>query len=289
MVISSTATAQNRGLYPLGMSSVNSGGSTVPGFSYSNQLLIYGRDKSKDNDGATIATGANSVIMDLNSITWVSSKPILGDARFSATFTQPFAKNSLVSDVNGKISGGFGLADTYILPAVLNWKTERVSFRVLGGVLLPTGKYEVGANDNVGSGYWTPTLSTGQTVRLGKYDLSAFELYEWHTEQEGTGIKPGDAFDLDYSLMRGFDMSNGSWRMQLGAAGYLARQTTDKTGPNLTAEQMDARYAVNSLGVSSHFTIPKYKLNMGIRYFREFSNRSTFEGYSWQFAGGIRF
>jgi len=120
-------------------------------------------------------------------------------------------------------------------------------------------------------------------------DLSTFELYEWHTEQKGTGITPGQTFDLDYSLMRGFDMSNGAWRMQLGAAGYLARQTTAKRGPSITAEQMDDRYAVNSIGFSSHFTIPKYKLNMGIRYFKEFSNRSTFEGYSWQFAGGIRF
>ena len=94
-------------------------------------------------------------------------------------------------------------------------------------------------------------------------------------------------------------MSNGSWRLQLGAAGYLARQTTAKTIRTVTtpngaaastaAAQGDERYAVNSLGVSSHVTIPKYKLNMGIRYFKEFSNRSTFEGYSLQFAGGIRF
>jgi hypothetical protein len=285
-----TLSAQNRGLYPLGMSSVNSGGSTVAGFSYSNQLLIYGRDKSKDNSGATIATGANSVIMDLNSITWVSSKPILGGARFSATFTQPFAKNSLASDVSGTISGGGGLADTYVIPFVLGWSKERVNFRVLLGVLAPTGKYTPGADDNVGSGYWTPTLATGQTFQLGRqFVLSTFELYEWHTEQEGTGVMPGETFDLDYSLMRGFQMSGGSWLLQLGAAGYLARQTTARTGPTITAAQMQDRYAVNSLGLSSHVTIPKHKLNMGIRYFKEFSNRSTFEGYSLQFAGGIRF
>ena len=272
------------------MSSVNSGGSLVPGFSYSNQLLFYGRDKAKDNSGETIATGANSVIMDLNSITWVSSKPILGGARFSATFTQPFARNSLASDVNGTISGGFGLADTYVIPVVVGWKKERVAFRILGGVLAPTGKYSVGATDNVGSGYWTPTLATGQTFELARqFVLSAFELYEWHTEQDGTGITPGETFDLDYSLMRGFYMSNGSWSLQLGAAGYLARQTTAKTGPAVTAAQMAERYAVNSLGLSLHVTIPKHKLNMGVRYFKEFANRATFEGYSLQFAGGIRF
>ncbi len=284
------ASAQNRGLYPLGMSSVNSGGSVVAGFSYSNQLLIYGRSRAKDDAGVTVATGANSVVMDLNSITWVSGKTFLGGARYSATFTQPFARNSLASEINGTISGGGGLADTYVIPVVLGWSKERVAFRFLGGFLAPTGKYTAGATDNVGSGYWTPTFASGQTFQLGKqFALSTFELYEWHTEQEGTGIRPGETFDLDWSLMRAFEMSGGSWQLQLGAAGYAARQTTAKTGPSVTVEQMQVRYAVNSLGLSSHVTIPRRKLNMGIRYFKEFSNRATFEGYSLQFAGGIRF
>jgi hypothetical protein len=107
------AQAQNRGVYPLGMSATNSGVTPEPGFSYSNQLLIYSRDKSKGPNGEVLATGSNSVVMDMNTLAWVSKKKILGGAKFSMTATLPVAKNSLTSDFTGPVSGGAGLADSY--------------------------------------------------------------------------------------------------------------------------------------------------------------------------------
>lgn len=76
------------------------------------------------------------------------------------------AKNQLVSDIHGQLSGGGGFADSYYLPLILGWNKERASIRVLAGILAPTGRFKEGASDNVGSGYWTPTLSSGQTVQL---------------------------------------------------------------------------------------------------------------------------
>jgi hypothetical protein len=98
------ARAQNRGVYPLGMSATNSGVTPEPGFSYSNQLLIYSRDESKGPDGEVLATGSNSVVMDMNTLAWVSKKKILGGAKFSMTATLPVAKNSLTADFTGPIS-----------------------------------------------------------------------------------------------------------------------------------------------------------------------------------------
>ena len=80
------AQAQNRGVYPLGMSAVNSGLTPEPGFSYSNQLLYYSRDKAKDDNGNTLPiSGNNFVIMDMNTLTWASKEPILWGARYSAS------------------------------------------------------------------------------------------------------------------------------------------------------------------------------------------------------------
>src|SRR4051812_34970686 len=45
------ARAQNRGAYPLGMSATNSGATPESGFSYTNQLLSYGRNQAKDDEG----------------------------------------------------------------------------------------------------------------------------------------------------------------------------------------------------------------------------------------------
>src|SRR5215475_849370 len=84
--------AQNRGVYPLGMSGINSGVLPEFTFTYSNQFLLYTRDEAKDNEGQTLpVTGSHSVIPDMNSITWVSELRILG-ARYAASATLPFSK-----------------------------------------------------------------------------------------------------------------------------------------------------------------------------------------------------
>jgi hypothetical protein len=283
--------AQSRGVYPLGMSATNSGVTPESGFTYSNQLLFYSRNQAKDDNGSTLPiTGSNSVLMDMNSLIWVSEKKILGGARYSAFATLPVAKNDLVSDIHGEISGGSGFGDSYYVPFVLSWNKERAAFRVLYGFLAPTGRFSEGATDNVGSGYWTHALSSGQTFYLttGKsLALSTYEMYELHTPQEGTGTHPGDTFDLDYSLMKAFAFTGHS--LQIGAAGYEQRQTTAKTGPLITPEQSTERYAVNALGFASNLTFPKRKANLGVKFFKEFANRATFQGFSVQVSASVSF
>src|SRR5918997_3072095 len=85
--LTAQARAQNRGVYPLGMSATNSGVTPEPGFTYVNQLLIYSRDESKGPDGRVLATGSNSVVMDMNTLAWVSMKRIPGGAKFSMSAT----------------------------------------------------------------------------------------------------------------------------------------------------------------------------------------------------------
>ena len=289
VALTRTTSAQNRGVYPLGMSATNSGVTPEPGFTYANQLLIYSRDKSKGPNGEVLGTGSNSVVMDMNTLAWVSKKKILG-AKFSMTATIPIAKNSLTSDVAGSISGGAGLADSYYQPFILGWSESRFAIRAVYGFLAPTGRYRNGANDNVGSGYWTHAFSSGQTFYLTKNkatSISAFQMYEVHTTQQHTGIRPGDTLDLDYSVMHSFSLRNDQ-RLQVGLVGYNAWQTTDKTGPTITLEQSKAHYTVNAVGVGSNLNLSA-KINVGFKYFQEFANRSTFQGHSIQFSGSIKF
>ena len=290
LVLVTPAQAQNRGVYPLGMSATNSGVTPEPGFSYSNQLLIYSRDKSKGPHGEVLATGSNSVVMDMNTLAWVSKKKILGGAKFSMTATLPVARNSLTSDFTGPISGGGGFADSYYQPFILGWDKERVAVRAVYGFLAPTGSFTAGANDNVGSGYWTHAFSSGQTFYLTKDRktiASAFQMYEIHTTQEDTRIQPGQTFNLDFSLMRALPFGDKPW-LQAGLVGYNARQTTAKRGPGVTPDQEAARYKVNALGFASNVNLPR-RINVGFKYFQEFSNRSTFQGHSIQISGAIKF
>lgn len=286
------ARAQNRGVYPLGMTATNSGVTPEPGFTYVNQLLFYSRDHAKDDAGHTLPViGENYVLMDMNTLAWVSKKTFLGGARYSAAATLPFAGNSLTSDIQGKVSGGGGFADSYYLPFILGWNRERFAIRGIYGFLAPSGRFAASAKNNVGSGYWTHALSSGQTVYLTsdkRFVLSAFQMYEFHTTQEDTEIHPGDTFDLDYSLLCSLP-SPKAVQLLIGIVGYEQRQTTAKTGPTISLAASEERYAVNALGFAFNSAFPKHKASLGFKYFKEFSNRSTFQGYSLQFSGSISF
>lgn len=285
------AFAQNRGVYPLGMSATNSGVTPEPGFTFANVLLFYSRDESRGAEGETIATGNNSVILAMNSFVWVSRKEILGGAKFSMSATLPISNNSLSADAAGAISGGGGFADSYYQPFILGWDKDRASLRAVYGFLAPTGSFTPGANTNVGSGYWTHVVASGQTFYFTpsrKTSISAFQMYEFHTEQQDTGIHPGQNWDLDYSVMQMF-APRSDMRVQVGIVGYGQWQTTSKTGPSVSIAQEESRYRVNSLGFATNVMWPERKASLGFKYFKEFTNRSTFEGYSVQISGSIGF
>ena len=286
----SSAHAQNRGVYPLGLSAIGSGVSPAPGFTYSNSLLFYSRNEQKGGNGEVLATGQQSVLLDMNTILWASAAKIamLGDAGLSSAVTVPLANNSLSSSARGDISGGSGVGDLYIQPVILSWRTDIADVRGIVGFLAPTGRYNADASDNVGNGYWTPVIAAGETFYLSAdraTTLSLFEMYEFHSTQSGTHIHPGETFDLDYSLMRALVFPDS--RLQFGLVGYAARQTTAKTGPGITPAQQAQRYKVNALGFGLSLALPARRVNLSIKYFDEFENQWTYQGYSLQISAGV--
>ena len=285
--------AQVRGVYPVGMNATNSGVTPEAGITYSNLFVFFSRDEKKDAAGNVVATGQNSILMDLNTFAWVTKKEIrpLGGAVFSATATLPVANNSLSSDIQGSISGGGGFADSFYQPVIIGWRKKRADFRVIYGFLAPTGRFNANANDNVGSGYWTSVISSGQTIYFDANkttSLSAFQMYEFHTTQEGTSIHPGQTFNLDYSITHAFPLQK-SVRLQVGFAGYGQWQTTDKTGPGISEAEASAHYKVNGLGFAANAIVPERKASIGIKYFQEVDCRSTFQGYTLQISAAIKF
>ena len=293
VVVLTPVQAQVRGVYPVGMSATNAGVTPEPGITYSNLFIFFSRDEERGSHGEILATGQNSILMDMNSFVWVSKKEMagLGGAVFSASATLPIANNSLTSDVNGPLSGGGGFADSYYQPFILGWRKQRVAIRAIYGFLAPTGRFSAGANTNVGSGYWTSVVSSGQTIYLNQNKataLSVFQMYEFHGTQQGTMVHPGQTFNLDYSLTHTFPLQRRV-RLQFGLVGYGQWQTTDKHGPNITLAQAAAHYKVNALGFAANALLPEQKVSVGIKYFHEFECRSTFQGYTLQISAAITF
>ena len=118
--------------------------------------------------------------------------------------------------------------------------------------------------------------------------LSAFQMYEIHSTQKDTDIHPGQTLNLDYSLMQNIPLRNDN-SLQLGLVGYDQWQTTDTTGPTITPEQASAHYRVTALGFASSLALPARNVSLSFKLFREFSNRSTFQGNSVQISSTITF
>jgi len=285
------AQAQVRGVYPLGISAVAAGALPTSGITYSNLFLFYSRDQLRGSAGELLATGRNSVLMDMNTITWVSGHKVLRGARYSLAVTLPLANNSLTSDTEGAVSGGGGFGDSYYQPVIIGWMLARADVKAAYGFLAPTGRFSADAADNVGSGYWTHVVSAGQTLYLTgnrATALSVFEMYEFHRTQEGTGIEPGQNVDLDYSLARLMTLGDDT-RLQLGLVGYGQWQTTGKRGPDVTPAEASARYRIHALGLGANLQLPSRRVSLGLRYFDEFSGRSTLQGNSVQISTTITF
>ena len=91
---------------------------------------------------------------------------------------------------------------------------------------------------------------------------------------------------LDYSLTQSIPLRKDV-QLQAGLAGYGQWQTTGKSGPDVTPLEMAARYRVNALGASLNVLLPSRRVSLGAKFLKEFSNRSTFQGYSIQIFGSI--
>jgi hypothetical protein len=102
---------------------------------------------------------------------------LLGGAVFSASATPPLANNLLPLDLLGPISGG-GFADLFYQPLIPGWRKRRTDFRAIYEFSAPIGKFEARGNNNVGSGYWTSVLSSGQTIYLTPNKATALSAFE---------------------------------------------------------------------------------------------------------------
>jgi hypothetical protein len=290
-LLAQAASAQVRGVYPTGMNATNAGVAPGPGWSYSNLFIANTRDERAGPSGETLATGEQSVLLDLNTFAWGTENPLFAGARFAATATVILSQNSLESDVEGSLGGGGGLGDLFVQPVILGWTKGQYDWRAAYGIVAPTGRFEAGADDNVGAGYWTHALSAGLTYTASKArsaSLSAFVMYELHGQQETTDIRPGDTLTLDASWMQ-VAAQRADIAFQVGAVGYAQWQTSDKRGPGVTAAEGADHYRVYAFGLATSVAWPARRSSLAFKVFREFEARSTFEGYSVHLSAAMAF
>jgi hypothetical protein len=286
--------AQIRGQYESGLNATNSGVLAPPELTYATQFQLYSFDRGKDRDGARLSTNGNlSVLFQHNFVAWTTKAATPGKLRYGFLTDIPISSNSLTVATLGSLRGGAGLTDIYIQPLTLGWNLKRADVQVAYGFIAPTGRFKEGASDNAGSGYWGHDVSSGQTLHLKENkatSFSAYELYEFHGTQRDTHVRAGQTFNLDYSLTQIVPLQeNQHTLLQLGLAGYEQLQTTDRSGPSITADQASVHYRVNAVGAVANVILPGAKTALSFKMLKEFGNRATVQGHSIQIGGALTF
>ena len=106
---------------------------------------------------------------DQTTFIWSTDRHIFG-ALYAAYFGLPVAGSSVQAALSTTTSQGikiddssWGLGDIYLRPIWLGWNTKHFGTSLSYGIYAPTGKYDVGANDNIGLGFWTHEFEAAVT------------------------------------------------------------------------------------------------------------------------------
>jgi hypothetical protein len=294
--LSGPAWAQIRGSYSPGSTLTYGGTVSDPGFSYSNQLWFITASKLKGPQGNVLPiVGSVSFIYDNNTITYVPKfKLFHANLQFSFDLVDSnggFAARDPLNNIPSQTGTAVGLTNTNFVPFDLGWQLKWADIQTGYNVSAPTGRYVPDASDNTSTGFWTNDWQIGTTLYLTKSkntQVSIFNVYEWNTTQQGTGIRPGQDESVDYSLTQTVPLAkNGRWPLQFGPAGYGQWQTTQATG------QLPARepllYGINAAGFTVSLTSPYKSLQIGTTALWEYHARNTFQGHNVTINAGFSF
>jgi len=283
IMVSSPANAQLLGHNLTGDFGLTSGTQPDPGTYLSFLYYGYRGDTLRDGDGNAVRQGS----LDANGYgigLWhVTDQKILG-GNYSFMIWPAFTDNKLEGPILGiDQSTSTGFTDLYVQPINLGWHTDRADYTAGIGVFAPTGRYEAGADDNLGMGMWSLELFAGTTVYLDEartWNFATTAFYETHSDKKDSDVRVGDILTLEGGLGKSF--KGGA--VNVGLAYYAQWKITDDDfGSSITFPAGITPGKNRGFGLGPEINIPiasKSKLYgfLNARYFWESGNRSTIEG-----------
>ncbi len=166
---------------------------------------------------------------DIGILNWATDKKFLG-ANVGGMAAFP-AANAAIDFPRLDFETSYGYADTYVQPINLGWTTPRADFLAGYAFSAPTGRYEVGANDNLGRGFWSHELIFGSTAYLDSaktWHVATTGFYELHTKREGDDVEVGDILTLEGGAGKTVKQI-----INVGVAYYAQWKVTQDQMPNL--------------------------------------------------------
>ena len=247
-----------------------------PGIYIMGTAMFFNAGKFRDGSGETVSNDEADYILGALALVWRPDLELWG-ADFQVVMTPAFGNLSgRPVLVDGRPQDApVGFTDMFFSPFGLGWHWNEFHLVAALGAFAPTGKFDPGANDNTGLGFWTAmpyALGTYRTER-GVFEklplLATIGLfYETHSNQKGRDFRPGDSFTFEWAL--GLELAE---RTSLGMAGFVYRQVNDPSG--IDATPLD-KYRSNGIGLILSQGIGPVNLNL--RAYRDFDVRNGPDG-----------
>jgi len=232
-----------------------------------------------------------SVDVDLKGMTsipavfWSPNFEILGGAKYlvgtsisyvSADATilteRPGIIDTLVTNEVTGTNSGFG--DLYVAPVGLSWGLDKVDLTFLYGFYAPTGRYETGASDNIGLGFWThqfqgygyfyPVASKATALMVGL-------THELNGTVKDADVKPGSRFTLEWGVSQYLSES-----FEVGVHGGHNWQVTDDTGDDVWWDP-SVHDRKNVVAFNAGFWPWRERLMLNAKYAFDYGARQRFQ------------
>jgi len=238
--------AQESSVYLMG-----SGGSFSPilptsGFALESITGIYWASKYADRNGDKTDVTNNIFGLYQQFMVQYVTKLKLLNANYTIGAMLPFATAESNPSGSFQIRSRLFMADPYISPFGLSWQKDRYQVFAEYRLYLPWGQYDPDLNFNVGKGQVSHIISLSGTYFMDQFKTWSVTLmprYEFHGERQGSNIKAGSYFNLEWAL------TNSSHEvMDFGIVGYTSAQLTKDTGSNVPPENADVKDRVLAIG-----------------------------------------
>lgn len=198
--------------------------------------------------------------------------------RWGAYVAQGFANTSLNAAVNDidrgfDVATSWGATDLFFQPLWLQWSSQHLDAVVAYGFYAPTGRFEPGALDNTGLGYWEHQVQTATAFHFDqKKTLSLVMVGTWELNQDiqGVDVHPGSRFTFNWAFSK-------IWlegMLESALVGYDTWQMSANSGADVPAFRAGVIDEVHAAGLQ--LGIPK--LGLHLHYLHEFRARARFQG-----------
>ena len=203
----------------------------MPGWSITDFNRLFSNLEVKDANGATVSHEGEARYANILMTGWTSDATILG-MNYGALVGIPFATGNLNPEPADIGSSDLGLGDIIVTPISLYGIASDFDYQLQLSVWTPSGHFKPGSPANRGSGFWSLIYSAGLVWYPDgdrqDWSVSAVIRLEQNFRQPGTGITPGNNFDIDWGV--GKILRLGPYRFDAGVSGFATWQVTTQTG-----------------------------------------------------------